>query len=426
MINKLNNLNLSNNDLELNNIYKNEESNSINIGESKSEISNTLKDVQQNYNKDMVIKIKEMIAKAEIIAIKIVKGESLTPKEKEFINKKYPQLKEFATKSHKEANELKIFIKMSKLGEIQNRDKDINNLLNNEKIKNNTLLKECRITESEWKIKQESIGDIEKYFVQVKKDLSKLENILLKFIKGKNLTSEEKEFIDKKYPESKNVVNEIKNEYESLKNIIKECKSCEDVDEIISKEINKLKKEKNIEQGNKENTLKTIVVKLRKEILNEVIKSSKQTIKNEEVDLKKLEYIKDNILKGEKITLKELKFIQSKNPQIKQIVEETVKEVIDLNLKKENINSKLDKKAVMLKLIENTKEEGSKGSLSQLEVKIKLLILEDKDDIYSKIVNPELIYTVNPFVYFKTNLMSVSLICVGIASIILVVSLLLR
>lgn len=304
MINKLNNLSLNNNDLELN---------SINTGESKGEISNALKDVQQNYNKDMVIKIKEMIAKAEMIAIKIVKGESLTPKEKEFINKKYPQLKEFATKSYKEANELKIFIKMSKLGEIQNRDKDINNLLNNEKIKNNNLLKECKITESEWKIKQESIGDIEKYFLQVKKDLSKLENILLKFIKGKNLTSEEKEFIDKKYPESKNVANEIKNKYESLKNIIKECKSREDVDEIISKEINKLKK-----------------------------------------------------------------------------------------------------------------EEGSKGSLSQLEVKIKLLILEDEDDIYSKIINPELIYTVNPFVYFKTNLMSVSLICLGIASIILVVSLLLR
>ncbi|MDZ4910803.1 hypothetical protein GNF68_17715, partial [Clostridium perfringens] len=78
MINKLNNLNLSNNDLELNNIYKNEELNNTNTGELKGEISNTLKDVQKNFNKEMVIKIKEMIAKAENIAIKIVKGESLT------------------------------------------------------------------------------------------------------------------------------------------------------------------------------------------------------------------------------------------------------------------------------------------------------------------------------------------------------------
>uniref|UniRef100_UPI002ED2A21B hypothetical protein n=1 Tax=Terrisporobacter petrolearius TaxID=1460447 RepID=UPI002ED2A21B len=113
MINKLNNLNLSNNDLELNNIYKNKELNNANAGELKGEISNTLKDVQENYNKEMVIKIKEMIAKAENIAIKIVKGESLTSKEKEFINKNYPQLKEFATKTHKESNELKNFIKMS-------------------------------------------------------------------------------------------------------------------------------------------------------------------------------------------------------------------------------------------------------------------------------------------------------------------------
>ncbi|UPA29248.1 hypothetical protein L0P85_11600 [Terrisporobacter glycolicus] len=187
--------------------------------------------------KKMVIKIKEMIAKAENIAIKIVKGESLTSKEKEFINKNYPQLKEFATKTHKESNELKNFIKMSKLGEIQNTEKDINDLINNEKIKNNTLFKDCKITTSEWKIKEESINQVEKYFVQIKKDLSKLENILLKFIKGKNLTSEENEFIDKKYPESKDVANDIKREYESLKSILKECKSGKELDEIISKEI---------------------------------------------------------------------------------------------------------------------------------------------------------------------------------------------
>ncbi|WP_018591316.1 hypothetical protein [Terrisporobacter glycolicus] len=422
MINKLNNFNLSNNDLELNNIYKNEELNNANTGE----LSNTLKDVQENFNKEMVIKIKEMIAKAENIAIKIVKGESLTSKEKEFINKNYPQLKEFANKTYKESNELKIFIKMSKLGEIQNTEKDINELINNEKIKNDTLFKDCKITKSEWKIKDESINEVEKYFVQIKKDFSKLENILLKFIKGKNLTSEEKEFIDKKYPESKNVANDIKKEYESLKNTIKECKSDKELNELVSKELNKLKKGENIEQGNKENTLKTILVKLKKHILNEVLKSSKQTIKNEEVDLKKFEYIKNNILKGEKVTLKELKFIQSKNPQIKQIIEETVKEVIDSSIKKENNNIKLDKKAVILKLIEDTKENGSKGLLSELEVKIKLLILEDEDDIYSKIVNPESIYAINTFAYFKTNLMSYSLICLGIASLILVVSLLLH
>ena len=367
-----------------------------------------------------------MIAKAENIAIKIVKGESLTSNEKEFINKNYPQLKEFATKTHKESNELKNFIKMSKLGEIQNTEKDINDLINNEKVKNNTLFKDCKITTSEWKIKEESINQVEKYFVQIKKDLSKLENILLKFIKGKNLTSEENEFIDKKYPESKDVANDIKREYESLKSILKECKSGKELDEIISKEINKLKKGENIEQANKENTLKTIVIKLKKDIINEVIKSSKQTIKNEEVDLKKFENIKENILKGEKITLKELKFIQSKNPQIRQIIEETVKEVIDSSLKKENNNLKLDKKAVMLKLIEDTKENGSKGLLSELEVKVRLLILEDEDDIYSKIVNPESIYALNPFVYFKTNLMSYSLICLGIAGVILVVSLILH
>ncbi|UPA29247.1 hypothetical protein L0P85_11595 [Terrisporobacter glycolicus] len=142
--------------------------------------------------------------------------------------------------------------------------------------------------------------------------------------------------------------------------------------------------------------------------------------------MKKFENIKDNILKGEKITLKELKFIQSKNPQIKQIIEETVKEVIDSSLKKENNNLKLDKKAVMLKLIEDTKENGSKGLLSELEVKVRLLILEDEDDIYNKIVNPESIYALNPFVYFKTKLMSYSLICLGIAGVILVVSLILH
>ena len=42
------------------------------------ELINPLKDVQENFNKEMVIKIEELIAKNENIAIKIVKGESLT------------------------------------------------------------------------------------------------------------------------------------------------------------------------------------------------------------------------------------------------------------------------------------------------------------------------------------------------------------
>ncbi|MDC9435789.1 hypothetical protein [Clostridioides difficile] len=78
------------------------------------ELINPLKDVQENFNTEMVITIEELIAKNENIAIKIVKGESLTSEEKKFINNNYPQLTEFATKTHKESNALRVFIEMNK------------------------------------------------------------------------------------------------------------------------------------------------------------------------------------------------------------------------------------------------------------------------------------------------------------------------
>ncbi|MDB8789094.1 hypothetical protein PN398_00005, partial [Romboutsia sp. 1001216sp1] len=65
----------------------------------KEEVANLLKRIQGE------------IAKAEIIAVKIVKGETLNFEEKKFIKEKYPDLKQVAEESAKEVKELKHEIK---------------------------------------------------------------------------------------------------------------------------------------------------------------------------------------------------------------------------------------------------------------------------------------------------------------------------
>lgn len=409
MINRINSVSQTNNDYSNNNInqYRKQESYIIN----------------KDYNKDIVANIKESILKAEMISIKIVRNASLTYNEEEFIDKKYPKLKELAIKVYKETTQLKDLIKMSKLDEICTTDDHINNLINKEKIKVDILLKNSTITISEAKIMEEGINEVEKYFAQMKKEIGKLESILLKLIRGQKLTSKEREFLKQEYPQTKDIVNQLQKDYESLKNTIKECKTSKDIDKIILKEINNIKQQEIIEKENKSKPLQGLVLKLKRDILKDIIKFSKQISKNIEIDLKRKEDIKNNILKDKKITLKELKFISSKNIQIKQIIEDTLKEK---SLIKDNVDSKIDRKNLILSLIEDTKEKGRKGILSELEVKTKLLILEDEDDIYRKIINPELMFKINPLIYFKNHQISSILISIGVASIILTVSLILK
>ena len=409
MINRINSVSQTNNDYSNNNInqYRKQESHIIN----------------KDYNKDIVANIKESILKAEMISIKIVRNEPLIYNEEEFIDKKYPKLKELAIKVYKETTQLKDLIKMSKLDEICTTDDHINNLINKEKIKVDILLKNSTITISEAKIMEEGINEVEKYFAQMKKEIGKLESILLKLIRGQKLTSKEREFLKQEYPQTKDIVNQLQKDYESLKNTIKECKTSKDIDKIILKEINNIKQQEIIEKENKSKPLQGLVLKLKRDILKDIIKFSKQISKNIEIDLKRKEDIKNNILKDKKITLKELKFISSKNIQIKQIIEDTLKEK---SLIKDNVDSKIDRKNLILSLIEDTKEKGRKGILSELEVKTKLLILEDEDDIYRKIINPELMFKINPLIYFKNHQISSILISIGVASIILTVSLILK
>ena len=297
MINRINSVSQTNNDYSNNNInqYRKQESHIIN----------------KDYNKDIVANIKESILKAEMISIKIVRNASLTHNEEEFIDKKYPKLKELAIKVYKETTQLKDLIKMSKLDEICTTDDHINDLINKEKIKVDILLKNSTITISEAKIMEEGINEVEKYFAQMKKEIGKLESILLKLIRGQKLTSKEREFLKQEYPQTKDIVNQLQKDYESLKNTIKECKTSKDIDKIILKEINNIKQQEIIEKENKSKPLQGLVLKLKREILKDIIKFSKQISKNIEIDLKRKEDIKNNILKDKKITLKELKFISS-------------------------------------------------------------------------------------------------------------------
>jgi DNA polymerase III alpha subunit (gram-positive type) len=89
----------------------------INMGElAKGELTkiNKFQDAEvTNFLKE----IKEQIKKAELIAIKIVKGEKVTADEQRFISEKYPDMKQIGEQSIKECKDLKEQLKNCKTDE---------------------------------------------------------------------------------------------------------------------------------------------------------------------------------------------------------------------------------------------------------------------------------------------------------------------
>ena len=189
----------------------------------KEEVANLLKRIQGE------------IAKAEIIAVKIVKGETLNFEEKKFIKEKYPDLKQVAEESAKEVKELKHEIKNLKSED--QKQQVISKAINNIKLMN----KKGILSEVQTKIKMSGIEEVEKFIKNIQKELKKSEMIAVKIVKGERLNSEEKKFIKEKYPDLKQVAKESEKEVKELKHEIKNLKSEEQKQQAISKAINNIK-----------------------------------------------------------------------------------------------------------------------------------------------------------------------------------------
>lgn len=86
----------------------------INIGELSKEELTKINKFQDAEVANFFKKIKEQIKKAELIAMKIVKGEKVTADEQRFISEKYPDMKKIAEQSIKECKNLKEQLKNCK------------------------------------------------------------------------------------------------------------------------------------------------------------------------------------------------------------------------------------------------------------------------------------------------------------------------
>ncbi|MDB8805226.1 hypothetical protein [Romboutsia sp. 1001216sp1] len=363
----------------------------------KEEVANLLKRIQGE------------IAKAEIIAVKIVKGETLNFEEKKFIKEKYPDLKQVAEESAKEVKELKHEIKNLKSEE--QKQQVISKAINNIKLMN----KKGILSEVQTKIKMSGIEEVEKFIKNIQTELKKAEMIAVKIVKGEILNSDEKNFIKEKYPDLKQLAKESEKEVKELKHEIKNLKSEEQKQQAISKAIN------NIKLMNKKGILSEAQTRIKMSGIEEVEKF----IKNIQKELKKSEIIAIKMIKSEKLTPKEKNLINEKYPELRHEVEKYINKSNSLKEQLKLCKNEEERQQIVSKEIKNIENMSSKGIISESELKINMAAIEEavifiKD---SKLeINKEerendegklLKFIINPYFYVGTvsdNLSSIFII----------------
>lgn len=182
----------------------------------------------------IVIRIKDELQKATLIAMKIISGESINKSEEKFINLKYPDIKKLGEKLKEDIKQLKILIKNC------NSDEERKELINREINNVNLMGKKGLISEVEVKLKLEALSDVEKFSNTVKVENKKIEVIAIKLLKNQYLTSKELALIEEKMPNIKQIVNKIVKENKSLKDEVNNCNTNEEKQQKISKAFNDL------------------------------------------------------------------------------------------------------------------------------------------------------------------------------------------
>ncbi|GIM33081.1 hypothetical protein [Paraclostridium bifermentans] len=214
--------------------------NSYNVGNksnmaisNKEQLKQQIKTPSQECE-SIVIRIKDELQKATLIAMKIISGESINKSEEKFIKLKYPDIKKLAEKLKEDIKQLKILIKNC------NSDEERKELINREINNVNLMGKKGLISEVEVKLKLEALSDVEKFSNTVKIENKKIEVIAIKLLKNQNLTSKELALIEEKMPNIKQIINKIVKENKLLKDEVNNCNTNEEKQQKISKTFNDL------------------------------------------------------------------------------------------------------------------------------------------------------------------------------------------
>lgn len=335
-------------------------------------------------NKDFLLKLKEELENTQLIAIKIIIEEPITKNEEKFIDKKYPDIKQFAKETKEEFKLLKQQVKDCKTPE--ERKEVISKVINSIK----TMIKKGLLTEVQGKIKLEAIKDVENFAQKVNLEDKKAEVIGVKILKGERITPKEEKFISEKYPKLKKFINESKKELTQIKEQLKVCKNDDERKQVIKNII------KDIEVSDKKGILTKPEVKVKLAIIKELEKFSKQV----NMEDKKIEAMIVKVIKGEKLTPKEQIIINEKYTDIKDLIEPLSKEYKSLKEELKNCTNKEQKQEVISKVIKNLEEMKQKNLLSPIALNFNMILI---DMIKKENEKNNKLIILNPYVYINPS-----------------------
>lgn len=335
-------------------------------------------------NKDFLLKLKEELENAQLISIKIIIEEPITKNEEKFIDKKYPDIKQFAKETKEEFKLLKQQVKDCKTPE--ERKEVISKVINSIK----TMIKKGLLTEVQGKIKLEAIKDVENFAQKVNLEDEKAEVISVKILKGERITPKEEKFISEKYPKLKKFINESKKELTQIKEQLKVCKNDDERKQVIKNII------KDIEVSDKKGTLTKPEVKVKLAIIKELENFSKQV----NLEDKKIEAMIVKVIKGEKLTPKEQIIINEKYTDIKDLIEPLSKEYKSLKEELKNCTNKEQKQEVISKVIKNLEEMNQKNLLSPIALNFNMILI---DMIKKENEKNNKLIILNPYVYINPS-----------------------
>ncbi|CEN76817.1 Uncharacterised protein [[Clostridium] sordellii] len=335
-------------------------------------------------NKDFLLKLKEELENAQLITIKIIIEEPITKNEEKFIDKKYPDIKQFAKETKEEFKLLKQQVKDCKTPE--ERKEVISKVINSIK----TMIKQGLLTEVQGKIKLEAIKDVENFAQKVNLEDKKAELISVKILKGERITPKEEKFIGEKYPKLKKFINESKKQLTQIKEQLKVCKNDDERKQVIKNII------KDIEVSDKKGILTKPEVKVKLALIKDLEKFSKQV----NMEDKKIEATIVKVIKGEKLTPKEQIIINEKYTDIKDLIEPLSKEYKSLKEELKNCTNKEQKQEVISKAIKNLEKMNQKNLLSPIELNFNMILI---DMIKKENEKNNKLIILNPYIYINPS-----------------------
>ena len=216
--------------------------------------------------------------------------------------------------------------------------------------------------------------DVEKFIKRIHDEVQKAQLIAINIVRGNKITKDELEFITKKYPDLKQIADESIKDYKNLIKKLENCKTNEERQQVISKAV------KEILNMVKNGHISEVQSKIKISAIEDAMKFSEKI----KLEIEKAETIALKIIKGEKITPNEEKFINGKHSNIKQLLEETIKEIRDLKSDLKNCKTDQERNKLLINVINDLEDKNEKGLLSNTEIKIKMSAIEEVEKFLKK------------------------------------------